>query len=341
MWTSVQVFVVLKSAGAVLCPLERMFAVPSTFHGFTFSGTVSRIIEDDLHFARKIPLDTRIAKCGRFSGCDDCQDTIKMVPVSPDYEIFLEAKRRWDGVSAVFIGKWTTLSTDATPERLFHAMRVSSNSTAFSPFDIFYAAKWLDRPGHYQEIAPLPNTTGTTVIRTHSPHGMQAVVFSPAGMEKIWNLFSNATNPVISRPFSLVLNGLVQTGKIVAHSTTPTLMHFDAQAIGQHSSSSSKDLPHLKTAEARAETPPDGPQTRRISSDMTFFHLLLVILIVVIAVCVLVQIGALYAGVAVSSSSSKSPTKTTKTTAGGEIICKRGSGNTFVCEEAPAAGSGG
>jgi hypothetical protein len=292
-----QVFVVVPSAvsdalSGGASAVEALFSSANTSaSGVTFAAPV-RIPEEKLC----VPVDTHIAQCGRH-GCCDCATTHVIRPVTSDYEAFRRASQDWDQTSGVIIVKASTVAVAVSATEIadvLHAAATAADASA-SPSDVFYLAKWLDRPELWTTLAVLPG--GAKIVRTWSPNGFQAVAFSPGGFAKVLAAFPPASNPVVCRPFSQVLNSMVAAGTLVATTTTPSLLHFDATRVQIASSATTPDaaFSYLKTCECRGDTQPERLLTRRVSADLSLFWVVVVMLTAVVSVWVLLKIGAIYA----------------------------------------------
>lgn len=257
----------------------------------------------------EIRADTRISViCGK-KGCIACGDTHKMKPVTPDYELFKIALEDWRNLSetdkaktGVIIVKGTTVTTLMSSSTVSEALNDAETASYFNEperggVDLFYLAKWLDRADQFCSVKSYSN--GTKLVRTWNANGVQALAITPRGLNKLNETYPPETNPVVCRSFSQVLNLLLQNGKLVAATTTPSLLQYDATYVTERPSFGSTSDPysrhsHLKTAECRGETHAENPLNRRISSDLTFFWVIVVVVVCVFAVWVLLKIGAFY-----------------------------------------------
>lgn len=253
----------------------------------------------------EIRADTRISMiCGK-KGCTSCGETHKMKPVTPDYELFKIALEEWNLLpggekltTGVILVKGTTVTASATPSLLSSVLTDAETSSHFeSGVDVFYLAKWLDRADQFNVVKTYSN--GSKLVRTWNANGIQALAITPKGMKKLGESYPPETNPVVCRSFSQVLNILLQNGTLIGATTTPSLLQYDStyvterpaygtfgDAFNRHS--------YLKTAECRSETHPENPLNRRISADLTFFWVVVVVVVCVFAVWTLLKLGAFY-----------------------------------------------
>ena len=237
--------------------------------------------------------------CGR-PGCKDCLTTHKMIPATPDFGIFEEIRtNHWDQVSGVIIAK-TSTTTISSLERiagdLMEAQTLSENS-----MDVFYFAKWLDRPDQFTTLAVKAEPTGEIykIVRTWNAHGFQSLAFSPLGFKKLSEAYPSTT-PVVCRPFAQVINTLLQNGTLYGITTTPSLMQYDATLITTVCDVTAAAMvgspavhSYLRTSECRGATIPEKPLNRRISNDLSFFWLAIVTIVVLITAWVILKIGNL------------------------------------------------
>jgi hypothetical protein len=223
--------------------------------------------------------------CGRHN-CSECDQTFKMRAVSSDYLLFKQVLELWEAgpqTDGVIIVKPTTVSMFGTSSTVSDILS-DALSASGGEMDIFFFAKWLDRPEKYVTLSTYPS--GGKLIRTYSPHGLQAYAITVKGLRKLQSKFNPSNNPVLCRPFSQVIHMLVENGTLFALSTTPTVMAYDAtrivlksrkNAIGEKARFS-----YLKTCEARSEIHPEEPLNRRISADLSFFWLMIILMVVII-----------------------------------------------------------
>lgn len=252
----------------------------------------------------EIRVDTRIGiRCGK-RGCTTCGETHFMKPASPDYEIFKEALADWKEnvleedkeTTGMILVKSTTVSSSATATDILRVLD-DSYIELEGNLDLIYLAKWLDRPEQFNVLKTYSN--GSKLVRTWNAHGVQALGITPRGINKLSISFDPEINPVVCRPFSQVLNILLQNGTLVGTTLTPSLLQFDStlvadRAISHYAADSIAKFSYLKTCECRGETHPEYPLNRRVSSDLTFFWIVVVLIVAVLAVWVLLKLGSFY-----------------------------------------------
>lgn len=274
-------------------PIETLFTTPTSGPGFdAFGNTVTRIALP----LEPLVVDSKIGWCGKRGcvGCDTkCGETFRMRTQSPDYEIFREVLRLWQSTGSaggVVIVKSTTVTASATSDNLAAALEMARASEP--SLDVFFFSKWLDRPEQFRRLGE-PLFGGGHVVRTWNPHGFQALALTPSGMQKLADAFPPDSNPVVCRTFSQVINSMIQQGGLVAATTTPSLLQYDAMLVGLRELSS-PDAPfgYLKTAECMGAIHPEKPLNRRISADLSLFWAVLIIFVAVVAGLIMVNVGA-------------------------------------------------
>jgi len=223
-------------------PIESVFAADSS--GKFITSTSNRIEMPTI-----LPIvDTKVGVCGRV-GCD-CADTHKMRAASADYEILktIYYSKRSSTSNGVVIVKTTTVSVSSTGDDLSTILS-STESLSGGGMHLFYFAKWLDRTSQYENLSTLSG--GGKIVRTWNPHGIQAIAITPTGLETIFKYYPSDTNPVVTRPLSLVINNMIQSGTLYAATTTPSLLQYDSTLVDIQTSSTNSDVvySYLKTCE--------------------------------------------------------------------------------------------
>lgn len=110
----------------------------------------------------------------------------------------------------------------------------------FCKWDIFYLCKWLDRCDLYKTCA---RSKGTTLVKTESPLGDQALLFSPLGRDMVLGIKPLRSvyhcgkkcdekceffTP-ITLPLGEQLNFAIEEGNIKALASSPNLFEFDVK----------------------------------------------------------------------------------------------------------------
>lgn len=237
------------------------------------------------------------SNCGR-RGCVECPpSTVRAA--SADYEIFKTALAKYltDTARGIVILRSTTVTTATSAFAFSDALDVAETAVGTTQLDLFFFARWLDRPELYDVLHEFPDN-GMKVIRTYDAHGIQALAITPGGMEKLKAGYSPDTNPVFCRPFAQVINTLLRTGGLYGAATTPSLASYDATLIlaGGAPPADPDVAPesrqsYLKLAEARGSTFPERPFNRRVSGDLGIFWTVIVIVVVLLTAWIIVKIG--------------------------------------------------
>ncbi len=146
----------------------------------------------------------------------------------------------------------------------------NSNEDCKSKFDLFYLTKWVDRCDQYTVVGKLENSN-VDVVETVRPNGLQAILFSPSGAERIKNSLAEPINYAVS----LALTQLIADGTLLALTTPVSLMSYDVSAA-------TKEIDYVKSHEC-ANLPCDKGKPTSQGSNMSLF-VFIVILIIVIAI---------------------------------------------------------
>lgn len=231
--------------------------------------------------------------CGHV-GCNDCDSTHQMIPITPDYEIFSQVYTDWENAGStggVVIVKSST-ATLLNPTEVA-SLLTDANTYSSGNFEIFYYAKWLDRPDQFNVLHTYSNMS--KMVRTWNPHGMQSIAFTEAGFIKLAERYPPNVNPVVCRPFAQVLNTLIQNGTMYAITTTPSSMQYDSTLITSSSyacQNENTSIAHsyLRSAECRGVNDVEHPINNRISSNISFFWFVIAVLMVAVTVWIIFKI---------------------------------------------------
>lgn len=131
-----------------------------------------------------------------------------------------------------------------------------------SKFDVFYLCKWQDRCDLYNDRQSLSDTT-SSLVKTQSPHGTQALMFSESGRDIMLGdkpMRNGKFLDYTSGSVSDLLNKAITEGNLVAHTVTPN-------ACGYNSSRAKNNGDYGKTQEC-VSPPVASPH----SSDMDFVY---------------------------------------------------------------------
>lgn len=282
----------------IITSLTSESEVEKMFTGITSSMFSSNPVKIPMPTPNK-HVDTKINACGRRT-CNGCRRTHIARPATLDYEIFTAVAANYalrNATDGVVIIKDTTVTPGVSLDIVEFAINSAISKLASRPtpevMDVFYLAKWLDIPNKFEKLDLLPG--GGHVVKTWSPHGFQALVFTNTGFDKLLKAFPPDKKPVVCRPFSEVMNLMIQNGALIAATTTPSLMQYDTYLTGDPSGYNDSLAPYtyLKSCEARGDIGVDRPQNRRISSDLTMFWFIIVVLVTFITTWTLVNLGAM------------------------------------------------
>lgn len=183
--------------------------------------------------------------------------------------------------SYIIIVKDTSVS-DASSDRIAD---IVSGAISSGNWHLCYLSKWLDRCDLYSEKKPI-NGTMTTIAKTQSPHGLQAVIFSPHGRDilrsekpmKNGEYFSSEKKAIHKAIHEAIMNGHLH-----ATCAVPNLINFDTNAI-------TKPSDYLKNNECELPpTPVPEKQMQQTASSNTWIWWLLLIIVII-----LILIGLYY-----------------------------------------------
>jgi len=101
-------------------------------------------------------------------------------------------------------------------------------------WQLCYLSKWLDRCDLYKDKISLLGST-TFLVKTRSPHGCQAILFSPEGRDIVLKekKMKNGQDFNVTTSLSASLNQAIDRGYIDATCFIPNLISFDLTSIQQ------------------------------------------------------------------------------------------------------------
>jgi hypothetical protein len=143
------------------------------------------------------------------------------------------------------------------------------NSSDKEKFDLIYLAKWADRCDQYTIIGTAFDNN-TNIVETVRPHGLQSVLFSPAGASKI----KAALCEPISYPMSLALTQMIANNNLYALTTSPSIMNYNIFEA-------TKNNDYMKTYEC-VEPPNDCGKPMSQGSNLSLFIFIIILIIVII-----------------------------------------------------------
>lgn len=243
-----------------------------------FKPTITEVIEwniNDIYIPKFTKINTYLCNScfneEKECKCSTTKGTYKIQAVNEDYILFKKAALHYkqnfiDTFKGFILHKSSTTTSQSDISQFENIITTHQTS-----FDIFYLTKWLDKAESISVLETYNN--GLKYIRTYCPNGLQSVLFNNSSISKILEVYTEKYNAGC-RPFSQVLNMLVQDGCLIATSTTPLLFSFNSSLINP------KKYDYLKTCEFQGSVFPEEPLNRRISSDISFFWIFIVLFIV-------------------------------------------------------------
>jgi hypothetical protein len=157
----------------------------------------------------------------------------------------------------VIIVKDTSI-THSSPERVAEMIEYINSS---SQFDVLYLCKWLDRCDLYTDKERIMST-GSMVVRTQSPNGIQCIMFTPKGRDILLGKEKMKNGEYFKlhkgQDLGYSLNREILNANINAHCIVPNLIDFDptlARANKEYNKSSSCSDPDIgKTTDTGTST---------------------------------------------------------------------------------------
>lgn len=144
------------------------------------------------------------------------------------YQWCLDNARRQYPDKYVLIVKDTSVS-NSSPERIAD---IISSAIVAGGWDVFYLCRWQDRCDLYTDKRPISGMT-TLLAKTVSPHGTQALLFSPHGRDVVLGrlpMSDNTTFNIGSKPLGNQLNNAIAKGSLSAQCAVPNLIEYDVTA---------------------------------------------------------------------------------------------------------------
>lgn len=139
-----------------------------------------------------------------------------------------DAKERYPDLSVAVIKDTSVSNADST------TIADIVNETLQQPgWHLCYLCKWHDRCDLYTNKKVLDGRS-TIIAKSHSPHGVQAILFSVEGRDIILGarpLKNGQRFPeAITRPIGLLFNEAIMDGALDAVAVVPNLIEFDVNA---------------------------------------------------------------------------------------------------------------
>lgn len=178
----------------------------------------------------------------------------------------------------VIIVKDTSVS-NASPEDIANIVSSAISSTGWH---VCYLCRWLDRCDLYTDKRPIAGTT-TLIVKTQSPQGVQAILFSPSGRDIILGqqpLNNGQSFTPITKPLGTQLNQAITQGSLNATCVVPNLIEYDVTV--------SKDASdYAKLAECQYQGLPlssSSTSTNLQQQGLSFGWFLLILLIIILLI---------------------------------------------------------
>ncbi len=153
-----------------------------------------------------------------------------------------------------------------------------NSSESKSRFDLMYLAKWADRCDQYTILGSVFDNIN--LVENVRPYGLQSVLFSPCGAQKIKELLCDP----ITHPVSLAISQLITGGKLYSLTTSPSIMNYNVLEA-------TKNYDYIKTHECADPPSDNGKPTHQGSNLSLFVFIIIVIVVVVIFYFLIVMVG--------------------------------------------------
>jgi len=109
---------------------------------------------------------------------------------------------------------------------------IISAAVTAKDWQVCYLCRWRDQCNLYSDKRPIEGTS-SLLVKTKSPHGTQAIMFSPSGREIILGhapMKNSQTFTPITKPFEVQLNEAIANDWIDATCIVPNLIEYDITA---------------------------------------------------------------------------------------------------------------
>ena len=136
-------------------------------------------------------------------------------------------------------------------------------------FDMFYYAKWLDSCNKYTDRRPLDSNGSIMEVRTYSPHGLDAILFTEHARDIVLGLKEVKRNELFSITQGELENALhkyISNGTLKAKTVTPSLLIRGTSTIKDN-------IEYLTTAECLV--PNEIPKTLSNSNFYLWFGIVI------------------------------------------------------------------
>nr|QBK89737.1 MAG: glycosyltransferase family 25 [Pithovirus LCPAC101] len=141
----------------------------------------------------------------------------------------LKSKKKYNSMYTIVIKDTSKIqiSKDDLYDTLNNAAKYNEKK---SEWDICYLCRWLDR---CDLCTPVKNTsTNLSLLETYSPHGVQALMFSPAGRNRCLGIDPMHTGEYftpVDVPLDTKLNADIEYGSLKAITYSSNIFQYDAK----------------------------------------------------------------------------------------------------------------
>ncbi|PCJ24624.1 MAG: hypothetical protein COA94_07155 [Rickettsiales bacterium] len=201
---------------------------------------ISSIFSDEIYNLILIPITNIVDSVSNVSDVESHLDTKRMLHA-------LDMSKTIDPEAITIILKDTSIFSSKKD----HVLEVIKTSLEVEDWDLVYLNRWLDRCDLYTDDRHRVGNTFTEIIRTRSPNGTQAIMFSVIGRDRILGvepLRDSTYFKLVNISIDTLLNISIENSSLFAYVIVPNLVEFD---IGVSSTLSNL----AKMSECRA--PPD------------------------------------------------------------------------------------
>ena len=170
--------------------------------------------------------------------------------------------------------------TNTTSEKLTNLIKLITMMNA--DIDIFYLCRWYDACQQLTNITTLPEID-IKIARTYSPHGLQAMYFSPNGREIVLGNvpMKNKEYFKYDEPLEKKLNVEIYMDNITAYTTVDNIFSYDITRADHN-------INYNRTHVCRSIV--DNPDSTQDSGNGVIWFILIVILIILISYAI-IRIG--------------------------------------------------
>lgn len=136
-----------------------------------------------------------------------------------------DAQTKWPS-SYVIVAQDTCVSS-ADTDTIADAIRQTMTK---KKWDVLYLCRWLDKCEDNTDVDRLDGYT-SYIVRTFSPHGLQALMFSPTGRDKVLGDKAMSNGKLFAKkdvhPLDSMLNHHINEGDLTAYALGNNLLEYD------------------------------------------------------------------------------------------------------------------